>query len=103
MAMGVMGITLWGIGIAGAGSCKGKKFCQSGNLGYYLANSLLMMAVALSLSYLVGQAYEKQQYAQRSGQCDLSGNVLSVRGICTHECDGPESPESFPVSASILV
>ena len=50
-----------------------------------------------------GNVYEKQQYAQRSGQCDLSGNVLSVRGICTHECDGPESPESFPVSASILV
>ena len=75
LAMGVMGITLWGIGIAGAGIMYGKKFCQSGNLGYYLANSLLMMAVALSLSYLVGM------FMKNSNMLSGVANVISL-GMC---------------------
>ena len=54
LAMGVMGLVLWGVGIAGAGIMYGKAFWKSQTLGYYILNSLIMMAVALSLSYLVG-------------------------------------------------
>ena len=53
----------------------GKKFCQSGNLGYCLANSLLMMAVALSLSYLVGM------FMKNSNMLSGVANVISL-GMC---------------------
>ena len=75
LAMGVMGSALWGIGIAGAGIMYGRKFWQSGNLGYYLANSLLMMAVALSLSYLVGM------FMKNSNMLSGVANVISL-GMC---------------------
>lgn len=49
-----MGGGLWGIGMAGAILMYGKTFLSSENFGYYVLNTLVMMAVALSLSYLIG-------------------------------------------------
>lgn len=43
-----------GIGMAGAILMYGKTFLSSENFGYYVLNTLVMMAVALSLSYLIG-------------------------------------------------
>lgn len=54
LAMFVMGGGLWGIGMAGAILMYGKTFLSSENFGYYVLNTLVMMAVALSLSYLIG-------------------------------------------------
>ena len=75
LAMGVMGIVLWGIGIAGAGIMYGRKFWQSEALGYYFLNSLIMMAVALSLSYLVGI------FIKNSNMLSGFANVISL-GMC---------------------
>ena len=75
LAMGVMGIVLWGIGIAGAGIMYGRKFWQSETLGYYFLNSLIMMAVALSLSYLVGI------FIKNSNMLSGFANVISL-GMC---------------------
>lgn len=75
MAMSVMGIILWGIGIAGAGMMYGRKFWQSENLGYYFLNSLIMMAVALSISYLVGI------FIKNSNMLSGLANVISL-GMC---------------------
>ena len=75
LAMGVMGIVLWGIGIAGAGIMYGRKFWQSETLGYYFLNSLIMMAVALSLSYLVGM------FMKNSNMLSGVANVISL-GMC---------------------
>ena len=73
LAMGVMGIALWGI--AGAGIMYGKTFWNSRTLGYYFLNSLLMMAVALSLSYLVGM------FTKNSNMLSGLANVVSL-GMC---------------------
>ncbi len=75
LAMGVMGIVLWGIGIAGAGIMYGRKFWQSETLGYYFLNSLIMMSVALSLSYLVGI------FIKNSNMLSGFANVISL-GMC---------------------
>lgn len=75
LAMGVMGIALWGIGIAGAGIIYGRTFWNSRTLGYYLLNSLIMMAVALSLSYLVGM------FVKNSNMLSGVANVISL-GMC---------------------
>lgn len=75
LSMGVMGIVLWGIGIAGAGIMYGKTFWHSRTLGYYFLNSLLMMAVALSLSYLVGI------FVKNSNMLSGLANVISL-GMC---------------------
>ena len=75
LAMGVMGTALWGIGSAGAGIMYGKTFWQSRTLGYYFLNSLLMMAVALSLSYLVGM------FTKNSNMLSGLANVVSL-GMC---------------------
>ena len=75
LAMSVMGIILWGIGIAGAGMMYGRKFWQSENLGYYFLNSLIMMAVALSISYLVGI------FIKNSNMLSGLANVISL-GMC---------------------
>lgn len=54
LAMFIMGGGLWGIGMAGAILMYGKPFLSSENFEYYVLNTLVMMAVALSLSYLIG-------------------------------------------------
>ena len=75
LAMGVMGIVLWGIGIVGAGIMYGRNFWQSETIGYYFLNSLIMMAVALSLSYLVGM------FIKNSNMLSGAANVISL-GMC---------------------
>ena len=75
LAMGVMGLVLWVIGIAGAGIMYGRTFWQSRTLGYYILNSLIMMAVALSLSYLVGM------FVRNSNMLSGLANVISL-GMC---------------------
>ena len=75
LAMGVMGLVLWGVGIAGAGIMYGKAFWKSQTLGYYILNSLIMMAVALSLSYLVGM------FVKNSNMLSGLANVISL-GMC---------------------
>ena len=47
LAMFIMGGGLWGIGMAGAILMYGKTFLSSENFGYYVLNTLVMMAVAL--------------------------------------------------------
>ena len=54
LAMGVIGAALWLLGIAGAAVMYGKLFLGSELLGYYILNTLIMLVVALSLSYLIG-------------------------------------------------
>ncbi len=75
MAMGVMGIVLWGIGIVGAELMYGREFFNSRTLGYYFLNSLLMMIVALSLSYLMGM------FVKNSNMLSGMANVISL-GMC---------------------
>lgn len=75
LAMGTMGTVLWGIGLAGAGIMYGRSFWQSGTLRYYVLNSLLMMAVALSLSCLVGM------FVRNSNMLSGLANVISL-GMC---------------------
>ena len=75
LAMGVMGLVLWVIGIAGAGIMYGRTFWQSRTLEYYILNSLIMMAVALSLSYLVGM------FVRNSNMLSGLANVISL-GMC---------------------
>lgn len=54
LAAMVLGIALLGICIAVSILIYGKPLIQSGGLMYYLLNSLTMLFVALSISYLVG-------------------------------------------------
>ena len=54
LAAGVLGIVLWVICIMGSIFFYGKEFLESGGFVYYVLNSLTMLPVALSLSYLVG-------------------------------------------------
>lgn len=54
LAMGVMGITLWGIASGRGRDHVWQKVLPVREPGILSANSLLMMAVALSLSYLMG-------------------------------------------------
>ena len=76
LAMGVMGTALCGESASQEqGSCMAKSSASPGTLGYYLANSLLMMAVALSLSYLVGM------FMKNSNMLSGVANVISL-GMC---------------------
>ena len=75
LAMFVMGGGLWGIGMAGAILMYGKKFLSSENFGYYVLNTLVMMAVALSLSYLIGL------FVKNSNMLSGIANILSL-GMC---------------------
>ena len=75
LAMSVMGGGLWGIGMAGAILMYGKTFLGSANLGYYVLNTLLMMTVALSLSYLIGL------FVKNSNMLSGIANILSL-GMC---------------------
>ncbi len=75
LAMFVMGGGLWGIGMAGAILMYGKTFPGSENFGYYVLNTLVMMAVALSLSYLIGL------FVKNSNMLSGIANILSL-GLC---------------------
>lgn len=75
LAMFIMGGGLWGIGMAGAILMYGKKLFGSENFGYYVLNSLVMMAVALSLSYLIGL------FVKNSNMLSGVANILSL-GMC---------------------
>ena len=75
LAMLVIGGGLWGIGMLGAFVMYGKKFLSSSSLGYYMLNSLVMMAVALSLSYLIGL------FVKNSNMLSGIANILSL-GMC---------------------
>ena len=54
LAAGVLGIVLWIICILGGIFFYGRELLESGGFVYYLLNSLTMLPVSLSLSYLVG-------------------------------------------------
>lgn len=54
LAMGVIGAFLWFLGILGVAIMYGNTFWGSPLFGYYMVNTLLMLIVALSLSYLIG-------------------------------------------------
>ena len=54
LAMGVIGAILWLLGILGVVLMYGNTFLNSELCGYYIANTLLMLVVSLSLSYLIG-------------------------------------------------
>ena len=54
LAMGVIGAFLWLLGILGVVIMYGNAFLGSPLFGYYTVNTLLMLIVALSLSYLIG-------------------------------------------------
>ena len=54
LAMGVIGAFLWLLGILGVAIMYGNAFLGSPLFGYYTVNTLLMLIVALSLSYLIG-------------------------------------------------
>ena len=75
LAMFVMGGGLWGIGMAGAILMYGKTFPGSENFGYYVLNTLVMMAVALSLSSLIGL------FVKNSNMLSGIANILSL-GMC---------------------
>ena len=53
-AMGVIGAFLWLLGSLGVVIMYGTAFLGSPLFGYYTVNTLLMLIVALSLSYLIG-------------------------------------------------
>ena len=75
LAMFIMGGGLWGIGMAGAILMYGKTFLSSENFGYYVLNTLVMMAVALSLSYLIGL------FVKNSNMLNGLSNIVSL-GMC---------------------
>jgi ABC-2 type transport system permease protein len=75
LAAGILGMGLWGIIVGGGVLIYGKTLIQSSGFGFYLLNSLAMLFVALSLSYLVGMLTNSANA--------LSGivNILSL-GMC---------------------
>ena len=75
LAMSVMGGGLWGIGMLGVLIMYGKDFFGSANQKYYVLNTLVMMAVALSLSYLIGL------FVKNSNMLSGIANILSL-GMC---------------------
>lgn len=75
LAMLVMGGGLWVIGMAGAVVMYGKEILTAQNRWYYMLNSLVMMAVALSLSYLIGL------FVKNSNMLSGIANILSL-GMC---------------------
>ena len=54
LAMGIIGIALWLMGIVGVTVMYKSSFWQSELCMYYVLNTLAMLVVALSLSYLIG-------------------------------------------------
>lgn len=54
LAMGIIGLALWLLGLIGAALMYGRDFLLTDNAVYFLLNTLVMLIVALSLSYLIG-------------------------------------------------
>lgn len=75
LAMLVLGGGLWGIGMTGAIVMHGKRFLGDENRWYYMLNSLVMMAVALSLAYLIGL------FVKNTNMLSGIANILSL-GMC---------------------
>lgn len=75
LAMFVIGAVLWIISIAGACILYGNDFLSSSLIGYYLLNTVLMLCIALSLSYLTGL------FVKNSNMLSGLSNLVSL-GIC---------------------
>lgn len=75
LAMLVMGGGLWGIAMSGAVLLYGKDFLSCKQKGYFLFNGLVMLAVALTLAYLVGI------FVKNSNMLSGITNILSL-GMC---------------------
>lgn len=78
LAAATLGLCLWAVSMAGAFAWYWKILSERGGTGYFLLNTLLMMAVALTISYLVGMLVHG-----KSAVNTLNGvvNVLSL-GMC---------------------
>lgn len=66
LAAFLFGLFLWGISIAGGFALHGSEFMKSGSMLYYMLNALIMLVVALAMSYLVGM---------------LTNNINALNGI----------------------
>lgn len=78
LAAATLGLCLWAVSMAGAFVRYRGILSDRGGTGYFLLNTLLMMAVALTISYLVGILVRGKSVANT-----LNGvvNVLSL-GMC---------------------
>lgn len=78
LAAATLGLCLWAVSMAGAFAWYGDILSERGGVGYFLLNTLLMMFVALTISYLVGLLVHGKGAANT-----LNGvvNVLSL-GMC---------------------
>ena len=72
LAMGMIGAGLWFLGILGAVLMDRNSFLDSRMLPYYLLNTLLMLIVALSLSYLIGM------FINNSDLLSGAANIVSL-------------------------
>lgn len=72
LAMGMIGAGLWVLGILGAVLIYRKSFLDSPMIPYYLLNTLLMLIVALSLSYLIGM------FINNSDLLSGAANIVSL-------------------------
>lgn len=72
LAMGMIGAGLWFLGILGAVLMYRNNFLDSRMLPYYLLNTLLMLIVALSLSYLIGM------FINNSDLLSGAANIVSL-------------------------
>lgn len=78
LAAATLGLCLWALSIAGAFFWYRDSLTERGGVGYFLLNTLLMMLVALTISYLVGLFVHGKNAVNT-----LNGivNVLSL-GLC---------------------
>lgn len=78
LASAVMAVGLWAVAVGGAFIFYGKRLVESGGLPYFLLNSLVLVFVVLSISYLVGTLVHGKDVVNT-----LNGvvNVLSL-GMC---------------------
>lgn len=78
LAAAVLGLCLWGVSIAGAFLWYRESLAERGGVVYFLLNTLLMMLVTLTISYLVGLFVHGKNASNA-----LNGivNVLSL-GMC---------------------
>lgn len=78
LAAATLGLCLWAVSMAGAFVWYRVTLSERGGVGYFLLNTLLMMAVSLTISYLVGILVHGKSVSNT-----LNGvvNVLSL-GMC---------------------